>query len=487
MSGLAAGLLTLSLKGALAAALVGLVVAAGGSRLPPALRHGLWLLVFLRLLVPVAPASPTSLLALSPAEGGVLPGVDAGLLSLRRSGPAAASPGDAGETSAPASWPGIALAVWAAGFTVLGLRDLAAGRRLRRRLGSARPVTDPRVLRLLAEARRSLGVRRPVTLLESRAVGPGVTGVLRPRIVLPRDLIGALDDDGLRHVLLHELAHVRRLDGVVRAAAGLVAAAHWFNPLAWLALRRLSVECEAACDAAVLAHLAGTPEARRSAYGSTLIEVAARPRVEIHPLGASILALSHTRDLKRRVLMIARYQPTSLRAALSCALLFAAVAAVTLTDAPLDAAPAPAEESRIEPAESERILESMKRIREAGTAMFHWVSDAMSGGEWPGEDPGRYDWSACPRATHAQLEALLVPEYVAELPTLDAWGHPLEFCLDRDPKSSDLYLAGIRSPGRDGAFEGTVYEPGAFPVAEDERDLVWLNGYFVSWPSRKAE
>lgn len=499
MSGFLAGLLVLSAKGALVAALVALVLVAGGRRLPPALRHGLWLLVFVRLALPALPASPASLFARAPSEGGLLPALDPRLVAGAVA-PAAATAGGAAAGGPAVPWAGAAAAAWLLVVALLLGRRLAATLRLRRRLRRARPVTDERALRLLEVARRALRLESGVALLESdRLEGPAVAGWLRPRIVLPRGLAGSLDDEALRHVLLHELAHVKRLDGPAQAVASLVAAVHWFNPLAWYALHRLEAECETACDAAVLARL---PRRRRAGYGHTLIEVAARPRPASVSLGAPVLGLSRHRNLKRRILMIARYRPTSLRRALAGAVLFAALAAVTLTDAPAAAgpqaeatpAPAPAEgRPALDPAEVARARESLDRVREAGSAMFFWVEDAAAGQEWPeagyrGEDgQERIVWDRCPTIGHAELESLLVPDYIAELPATDAWGHPLEFCLERPPTLQDRYAAGVRSPGRDGAFEGDVYPMGAFPADAFDRDLLWVDGYFMAWPSRDAE
>ena len=497
MSGFLAGLLTLSAKGAMVAALVALVLAACGGRLPPALRHGLWLLVFVRLALPAVPASPASLFARGPSEGGLLLALDP-----RLAAGAVAPTAAGGEAAAAPSfpWAGAAIALWLLVLAVLLGRRAVATICLRRRLRRARPVTEERALRLLEGARRALGLEPGVALLESdRLEGPAVAGWLRPRIVLPRGLAGSLDDEALRHVFLHELAHVKRLDGPAQAVAGLVAAVHWFNPLAWYALRRLEAECETACDAAVLARL---PRRRWAGYGHTLIEVAARPRPAVDTVGTPVLGLSRHRDLKRRILMIARYRPTSLRRALAGAFLFAALAAVTLTDAPAaagpqaDAAPAPAPAAgspALDPAEVARARESLDRVREAGSAMFFWVEDNAEGQEWPEtgyrDEDGRerVAWDRCPVIEHAELEALLVPSYIDELPATDAWGHPLEFCLERPPTLQDRYAAGVRSPGRDGVFEGDVYPMGAFSAEAFDRDLLWVDGYFMAWPSRDAE
>lgn len=76
---------------------------------------------------------------------------------------------------------------------------------------------------------------------------PMTWGVLRPVIVLPES---ARDNQA---VVRHELAHVRRGDAVTLALAELTKVLQWFNPLVWLAVKRLRAESERACDDAVVA------------------------------------------------------------------------------------------------------------------------------------------------------------------------------------------------------------------------------------------
>ena len=132
--------------------------------------------------------------------------------------------------------------IWVAGvlaFAVLATRQAARWRNVARR---SLPVTDPRVP----------AMRTPVTTSPA-AAEPMVVGVVRPSIVLPPDYIDALDEDELRAVFTHELEHVRRRDNLHAVLHEIVTALFWFEPLHWIARRRLLELRERACDERVLA------------------------------------------------------------------------------------------------------------------------------------------------------------------------------------------------------------------------------------------
>lgn len=131
-------------------------------------------------------------------------------------------------------------------------------------------------------------------------------------------------------------------------------------------------------------------------------------------------------------------------------------------------------------------------IRNIGIAMTMWLADQVSSPNPTFESPLRASkegWFMTPeegnervffsRVSVFDLEQLLVPKYLAELPRTDGWGHEYEFAINHDLLAD--YTLSIRSPGRDGVFEKGAYEIGSFSV-EDDRDLVWADGYFVMWP-----
>ena len=94
----------------------------------------------------------------------------------------------------------------------------------------------------------------------------------RERCGLPR--AGAWAGERVRAVLLHELAHVKRFDVATGLLAHVACAVYWWNPLVWLAARRMTVERERACDDRVLSARGAEPAMAPSAYAEHLLRVA---------------------------------------------------------------------------------------------------------------------------------------------------------------------------------------------------------------------
>jgi beta-lactamase regulating signal transducer with metallopeptidase domain len=116
-------------------------------------------------------------------------------------------------------------------------------------------------------------------LAERPGVGPAVVGALFPRIVLPADFAEQFDADERRVILAHERNHLASGDAQVNALAALLQGLLWCNPLVHLAVSRLRIDQEIACDAAVLARF---PNERRR-YGEVMLKTQLAPQAL--PLG----------------------------------------------------------------------------------------------------------------------------------------------------------------------------------------------------------
>lgn len=102
-----------------------------------------------------------------------------------------------------------------------------------------------------------------------RIGSPFVLGIFRPKVYIP----STLNDNEKRYVLLHESAHIKRLDTLWKPLAFLILSVHWFNPLVWLAYFLFSRDTELACDERAVKSL---PLKERKEYSEVLLECSAK-------------------------------------------------------------------------------------------------------------------------------------------------------------------------------------------------------------------
>ncbi|HLM61729.1 MAG TPA: M56 family metallopeptidase, partial [Pyrinomonadaceae bacterium] len=197
-----------------------------------------------------------------------------------------------------------ALAVWGAGVLLLLLRllvGLAASGFLVRR---SREFKGAALNELFADLCAELNLKNKTRLLcGERTTMPIVCGGFRPVVLLPSSA-EEWSEERKRIVLLHELAHVARRDCLTQMLAQMACAFYWFNPLVWIAARRLRVEREQACDDRVLS--LGT---KPSEYAHHLLEIARLMQEErsiFEWSQTSSVAMARQSQLEGRLLAILR-------------------------------------------------------------------------------------------------------------------------------------------------------------------------------------
>jgi beta-lactamase regulating signal transducer with metallopeptidase domain len=160
------------------------------------------------------------------------------------------------------------LLLWLGGALFVVLR-LAAGTVIVAMLArrGAR-VDDGHWLSLAQKLATTLGIDRPLILMRGSTVAVPITwGIVYPVVLLPKDA-DAWTEERRRFVLVHEMAHVKRFDALTQLVGQIALAIFWFNPLIWIANRRMQLEREHACDDYVLRH--GTAP---SQYAEELLEM----------------------------------------------------------------------------------------------------------------------------------------------------------------------------------------------------------------------
>lgn len=285
-------------------------------RAPKRFRLLLWAVVGLRLALPWSIESALSLIpsAQTLPEGIMLeraPVLDTGISALNGAinpGFTAAFTPELGASANPLQvlLP-IAAALWMLGAAAMLLWALVSWLRLRKRVREA--------------------VRLEGNVYECEIASPFVLGLFRPRIYLPFSL-----ENGERElVLAHERAHITAGDHIIKPLGWLLLAAHWYNPLVWLAYALFCRDIELACDERVVR---GLSLSDRADYSQALLDLS-RPRGGVR---ACPLAFGES-SVKGRVKSVLSYKKPAFWLVLLAVVVCVGAAVCFLTDPKEEAEP----------------------------------------------------------------------------------------------------------------------------------------------------
>jgi beta-lactamase regulating signal transducer with metallopeptidase domain/Tol biopolymer transport system component len=369
-----AWLLRSTLQASMLIGLILLVQITLRSKLGPRWSHALWLVLLLRMVLPWAPQSRISMFSLIPElappgqteyvpEQSAAQSIDSQAVNQDKTGASPAAKESAKDTlptatpahtapqveSAHFAVANVLPLLWLAGAMVLGIYICANNFALLRIVRRERPLTDQKILDLLEDCKAEMGIRTILGVVATDKVkSPSLFGFIRPRLLLPAGMIGALSPEDLRYVFLHELAHLKRHDIWLGWLMSILQVLHWFNPLVWLAFYHMRADRELACDALVLSR---TESSRAKDYGRTIVSLLERFSCS-QPLPAVAGILETKAQLKRRIKMIAQFKRNSYRWSALAVILIIILGSVSLPDAKHTKA------SLISPAKSETVSSS---------------------------------------------------------------------------------------------------------------------------------
>ncbi len=262
-------------------------------RMSPRLHYAVWVVLMLRLMLPVTvesgfhvfttPPSQAQTVAMPQAQTGaasaepaakVIYGYQPKPVKGHKSVTTAASP--VAKTvpvkAQPLSSEDILLIIWLSGVGVSVLYIIILYATLRCRVRKNAALPSARLLALFEQVKAEMNIRAHLKLVCQYTYG--TPALLLPRTVLmPVDTLVALDDEQIRFALRHELTHYRHRDHVTCLLVCLLNAVYWFNPFVWLAFRQMRTDMEVACDGAVVKSL---DMPKKSRYASLIVKLFAQ-------------------------------------------------------------------------------------------------------------------------------------------------------------------------------------------------------------------
>lgn len=283
-------------------------------RLPKKYLCVLWLIPFLRLLLPFTLQSPISILPVNArsvveaaADGGNIPVLNTGIhvvdktVNLILLDGLAANPA---VSPKPAQVRLLLLGIiWSLGAA------LFVGTQLVRYAGLKKQALD------------AVPGESGVYYSDTFSM-PMVLGILKPRIYLPSIFLKEENSEEKAFILAHEIAHQKRYDHLTKLLAFGALAVHWFNPLVWAAFFLFGRDVEMACDEYVMERMG---EKNKKGYSLALLRFEERRSALLIPLA---FGESHT---KSRIRNILNYKKPGFWASLAGLVLLVLAASTLLT------------------------------------------------------------------------------------------------------------------------------------------------------------
>ncbi|WP_410980033.1 M56 family metallopeptidase [Bacillus cereus] len=222
----------------------------------------------------------------------------------------------------------LALYVWLAGVIVLAAITFLTNRRLYSYIKKQPDITDEQVATVFNRCKQSMKMKKVVSLrLAGKIASPTVFSFFRPKVLLSKKHMKILNEQQLQYVFYHELAHIKRNDVAVNWIMYSLILLNWFNPILWYAYFCMREDQELACDAYALTFI---DKEEQIAYGHTIITLLQHYSYQV----PSLANLSRNkRTLKRRIIMIKKFQKKSYRLSLLGIIAIVAIASLSLFNA----------------------------------------------------------------------------------------------------------------------------------------------------------
>ncbi len=138
--------------------------------------------------------------------------------------------------------------------------------------------------------------RKVIVRVSDGICSPLMLGVCKPVLVLPKT---ELSEKQLQYIMAHECTHLNRQDILYKWFLSIVKSIHWFNPFIYLIAQQIHLDCEIACDMAVVQQM---NQSETKGYVETILLLLTTQNAKQVPLTTGMTGTKKT--LKKRFAMI---------------------------------------------------------------------------------------------------------------------------------------------------------------------------------------
>lgn len=156
--------------------------------------------------------------------------------------------------------------IWLLGVIFLGIYFIATYILCRKKFDKATLVKNSYCMKWIG----NLKLKRNIQIKELGSLNTPLSyGIIHPTILLPKE-IDWNEEKKVKYILTHEYVHICRFDSILKIILTITLCLHWFNPMVWVMYILANRDIELSCDEAVVRCFG---ESKNSAYALTLIEM----------------------------------------------------------------------------------------------------------------------------------------------------------------------------------------------------------------------
>ncbi len=216
--------------------------------------------------------------------------------------------------------------IWIVGSMVVGGIFFTVHLRFRRRLYRARKLCEQSGDKIAGNGRKTVGLHRNLPIYQVKKLeAPCLVGVLRPAIYVGTDI--RTGTERFRHVVTHEQVHYLHGDHIWALLRAVLVTVYWFHPFVWVAAAASVRDGEIACDHGTIKQLG---EGERLTYGEMLLELSRKNRGKrVYSFGTMLRP--GRSEMKERIMRLAGGNGTRMSAGILVAVLMLGMAGCAFT------------------------------------------------------------------------------------------------------------------------------------------------------------
>ena len=183
--------------------------------------------------------------------------------------------------------------------------------------------TEERIDNILEICKEQLNINKKISVVLQFKGKTSIFGVFNPVILLSENILQE-NNDTIKYIFLHELAHYKRKDLIFNYILLLILSIHWFNPIVWFIFMRVREDIELGADELAIEKL---NKQEKKEYGLVLINLL--QNISQVSYTANMLCISDTeKNMERRILMIKGKNRNKILSAIVVILLIGIIAGI---------------------------------------------------------------------------------------------------------------------------------------------------------------